>query len=463
MNKHLLLLIPALLVCLGVLPPATASAQNGEQSADISGAINDNATIAQVLDLLLDCGKQPAEHALQLNPTQQRDVDIACSRTEASLSPVALGPKQLRIPCPLFLQKPDNGNATEHVLNFCATHPANVFAVGNLDGGEAKIESVDWCAMKFSQNSPPGQEKVFKFLMWAYDRAKARQGVQGQTNQNQTEKEKREPPEGAPAVAQPAAQPALTEGVPAAVEHHNTTDLSTTFQCPEDYPSVEAKQSALGNFLQAYAAQFPNATDHDVMLYRYRLLVAHSCNQTLEYMLAHLSPTTEMLRFQNQDYGPKTEEFDPTTKVWSVFYVKDGEKPNVAKEELIFNFYGWEPPTSPESIAKAFMNRSDAGKILGKFGAPDDITKSLAYFVTSETTYPDQPFAYVNISKITSAGGSAYTVTFAKKVYSTTSAEVDEKVRSWVLSEDGRVTFLAIGRVGVGAGWQEHLTNPNGK
>lgn len=179
MNNQLLLSVPALLVCLGVLPPTTVSAQNSKPCADIAGAINDNSTVGQVLELLLECGKQPAEHALQLNPKQQRVVDIACSKAEEiSFSPVALRPKRLSMPCPLFLQRPNNGNAVEYALNqlnFCATHPANVFAVGNLDGGEAHIESVDWCALKFSNNPPPGQEKIFKFLIWANNRAKAKQ------------------------------------------------------------------------------------------------------------------------------------------------------------------------------------------------------------------------------------------------------------------------------------------------
>src|SRR5579863_10041397 len=52
-------------------------------------------------------------------------------------------------------------------------------------------------------------------------------------------------------------------------EGSHTTDLSSSFQCPEDYPSNEAKQSALQSFMQAYAAQFPNGTVHDLMLYRY--------------------------------------------------------------------------------------------------------------------------------------------------------------------------------------------------
>jgi hypothetical protein len=246
-------------------------------------------------------------------------------------------------------------------------------------------------------------------------------------------------------------------------QDHNATDLSSSFRCPEDYPSIEAKQSALRDFMQAYAAKFPNNTVRDLLLYRYRLLVAHSCTQTLQYILAHVSPMTEMIRFLNQDYGPKTEQFNPVTKVWSVLYVKNGKQPDLAEEELIFNFYGWTPSTSPESVAQAFLNRRDNVQILFWFKAPDDITKSLAYFICSETTYAGQPYGYANISKITSVGDGAYTVTFSKKVSSTSSADVEHEVKSWVLSEEGRAIAPAIGRVGVDAAWREHLTSPHSK
>lgn len=241
----------------------------------------------------------------------------------------------------------------------------------------------------------------------------------------------------------------------------HAADLSSPFRCPEDYPSIQAKQSALRNFLQAYAARFPKATVHDLFLYRYRLLVAHSCHQTLQYMLGHVSPTTEMLRFQNQNYGPKVKKFDPATKVWSAFYVKDGERPGAAKEELIFNFCGRSPPRSPESVAKSFTNRSDNVKILRGFAARDSITKSFAYFFVSETTYPQMRYAYANITKINSAGSSAYSVTFTKEISGTGPAGVDHNVRSWLLSEEGKATTTANGLVGVGASWREHLTNPH--
>ncbi len=239
------------------------------------------------------------------------------------------------------------------------------------------------------------------------------------------------------------------------------SDLSNSFQCPEIHSLTEAKQSAVTEFVQAYVAQYPNSTPRDIMLYRYRLLVGHSCFETLRSILAHINPTTEMLLFNNQDYGPKTEEFDPATKVWTVYYKKSREQEEVADEELILNFYGWEPATDSASIARAFIGRRDNIQILGKFQAPDDITKAPAYFIVSETVYPKQTYGYVNISKITSVGSSTYTVTFSKKISGASSADVDNKTKQWVISEEGKAVFLGVGNVGVDAAWQEYLTKPH--
>jgi hypothetical protein len=247
----------------------------------------------------------------------------------------------------------------------------------------------------------------------------------------------------------------LATGTP---QDASNSDLSSSFRCPEDYPSSEAKQAALKEFMRAYAAKFPDNNVRDLMVYRYRLLVAHSCIQALQSMLADVSPFSEMLSLQNRDYGPKTEEFDPATKVWTIYFRKDGEPPALSDQGLIFNFYGWKPATSPEAIAQAFVSRRDNVQILGKFQAPDDVTKAPAYFIVSETVYPGQTFGYVNISKITSVGSGAYTVTFSKKIAGSTSADAAEKGKAWFLSDEGQKISHAIDRVGVDTAWEEYLS-----
>lgn len=243
----------------------------------------------------------------------------------------------------------------------------------------------------------------------------------------------------------------------------NPDDISSSFQCPENYPSNAAKQTALSEFIREYAARFPHQTVHDMMVYRYHLLVSHSCVQTLRYMLAHVSPTAEMLRFNDQDYGPKAEEFDPTSKVWTVYFKEDGAPQEQPNKELIFNFYGWDPPISPHSIVQAWLNRGDNVHTIWKFEAPDDITKDPAYIVVSETIYPSQPFGYINLTKISSIGTGAYAVTFSKKVIGSDSAEIEKNIKIWLLSEEGRTTSRAIGYVGTDAIWQAYLTKPHGQ
>jgi hypothetical protein len=233
-------------------------------------------------------------------------------------------------------------------------------------------------------------------------------------------------------------------------------ELSSSFRCPEEYSSDEAKQAAVQEFMKAYAARFPNNNVRDMMLSRYRLLVAHSCNQTLNFMLTDVAPLSEMLRFQTQDFGPKTEEYDSDTKVWSVWFRKNGQPPARSEADVIFNFYGW-PGSSPETIARAFLRPRQDLRIIGKFEAPDDVTKKPAIFVVSETLYPNETYGYVNLSKITSFGSGTYTVTFAKKLTGDSTAEIERKGVAWFLSEEGKATFDTIGHVGVDRAWEQYF------
>jgi len=48
-------------------------------------------------------------------------------------------------------------------------------------------------------------------------------------------------------------------------------------------------------------------------------------------MLSNVAPVTVMLRFDDQDFGPRTEEYDPDTNVWTVWFRKDGDPPGRAR------------------------------------------------------------------------------------------------------------------------------------
>jgi hypothetical protein len=231
--------------------------------------------------------------------------------------------------------------------------------------------------------------------------------------------------------------------------------ISSSFHCPEEYTSDAAKQKSLQDFLQQYGRQFPNNNVRDVMIFRYRLLVTHSCKQTLKSMLTNLSPITEIVRFQDQDFGPKTEEFNAKTDVWSVFFRKDGEPPALSNEDLIFNFYG--PGRSPEGIAEAFIRPRPDLTILGQFQAPDEITKQPAYFTVSETLYPGEKYGYINLSKISSTASGTYTVTLAKKITGTTTENIGSNGKVWFVSEEGKVAARILGQVGVDPTWQRHF------
>jgi hypothetical protein len=240
-------------------------------------------------------------------------------------------------------------------------------------------------------------------------------------------------------------------------EDEAASSLSRVFRCPEQFTSNDAKQAAVGEFIQIYARLFPNNNIRDMMLFRYRLLVTHSCIQTLKSMLTDVSPASEMLRVEDRDFGPKTEEFDPETKIWTVRFAKDGEPTALSEEDLIFNFYGWKPATSPKVIANAFIRPRENLHILGRFEAPDEITKAPTYFIVSETLYPGETYGYVNISKISSVGSGAYTVTLAKKITGASASNIGEKGKAWYISAEGAALDRVVSHVGVDPGWEQYL------
>jgi hypothetical protein len=248
----------------------------------------------------------------------------------------------------------------------------------------------------------------------------------------------------------------LGASFPASPQQGSEAALSKAFQCPESYGSPEAKQAALRDFIQSYSATLPNNNTRDLMLFRYRLLVAHSCIETLNSMLGDVGPLSEMLRFQGQDFGPRTEEHDSNTNVWTVWFRKDGEPAQLSEADLILNFYGW-PGPSPDRVAEAFVRPRPDIRVLGQFEAPDELTKAPAFFIVSQTQYPDEDHGYVNISKITSMGNGTFTVTLAKKIHGSSVADIEGKGKAWFLSEEGKAASRAIGRIGIDSSWEQYF------
>jgi hypothetical protein len=176
-------------------------------------------------------------------------------------------------------------------------------------------------------------------------------------------------------------------------------------------------------------------------------------------MLKHISPLTEMLPFNSRDLGPKTEDFNPSTKVWTVYYTLNGVSPESPDEEIILNFYGWAPAVSSQSIAEAFLSRRDNVRVIYKFQAPDESTKEPAYFVVSQTNYAGRSYGFVNITKISSVAGGAYAATYSKKIRGSRSDETvkDSPSVKWLSGEAGKAAAAGIGRIGVEAEWRDYL------
>jgi hypothetical protein len=240
----------------------------------------------------------------------------------------------------------------------------------------------------------------------------------------------------------------------------NADDISESFRCPETLSSTSEKEAALRKFMETYQRLHPEKTVRDLMVDRYRLLVSHSCRQTLEHMTSHITPTTEILRFDGHDFGLDTTEFDSKTHVWTVYFDSVGPPNQEHSDELILNFYSWKPASAPADVAAAFVAPRENMQIIWKFAAPDDVTKELSYFVVLLNTPPGKSYGYLNVTKIGPVAGSAFAATYARKLTGDKPEEISSKARTWLLSEQGKSVFKDIGRVGVEGEWHEALDKP---
>ena len=171
-----------------------------------------------------------------------------------------------------------------------------------------------------------------------------------------------------------------------------------------------------------------------------------------------VSPSTSTLLFQGHIYGPAFEQFDPKTSVWTVRFRSDGvdraHAAGTALNEILFNFYGWNPAIDPKDIAQTYVAPRSGTRILGKFRAPDAVTRQPAYFVVSETVYPGEPDAFVNIIEITSSSFGAYAVTFSHFV---PGENAEQRGKDWFLSAEGQAIAAAIDHFSVDPSWVRHF------
>jgi len=132
-----------------------------------------------------------------------------------------------------------------------------------------------------------------------------------------------------------------SSGDVATAQQLSSDTLSSSFICPEDL-SVHDLPDVYAKFISDYQKLYPNSTVAQMMTYRFRLLVSHSCNQSLENQLQNVDPVySPMLRFTGKDFGPQTLEFSSDTKVWTAYYPLGGqglENPDEIRFRQLHNF-----------------------------------------------------------------------------------------------------------------------------
>jgi hypothetical protein len=232
---------------------------------------------------------------------------------------------------------------------------------------------------------------------------------------------------------------------------------ATAFRCPESFSTEAEKEAAVRSFMDDYRSAHPDKTVRDLMIDRYRALVEHDCSQTLAYMTAHISPIAEEVRFDSRDFLHDTTEFDPATRVWTVYFDPVSPSDQEHVDELVLNLYGWNPAPLPTDIAKAFVSPRQNIIILSTFAAPDNGSKDLFYYVVSLNMIPSRSYGYVNLTRIGPVAGSAFAVTYGRKFQAHSADELLAKAKAWLLSDTGKAIQKEVSQVGVNSDWQTAL------
>jgi len=232
---------------------------------------------------------------------------------------------------------------------------------------------------------------------------------------------------------------------------------ATAFQCPESFSTEAEKEAALRSFMDDYRSAHPNKTVRDLMSDSYRALVEHDCSETLAYMTAHISPIAEEVRFDSRNFLRDTPEFDPATRVWTVYFDPVSPSDQEHVDELALNFYGWDPAQLPADIAKAFVSPRPNIKILSTFAAPDTGSKELFYYVVSLNMILSRSYGYVDLTRIGPVAGSAFAVTYGRKFQAHSADELLAKAEAWLLSDTGKAIEKELRQVGVDSNWQSAL------
>ena len=174
-------------------------------------------------------------------------------------------------------------------------------------------------------------------------------------------------------------------------------------------------------------------------------------------------PTSSAVTFLNKDFKLLLTEFTDDTKVWSSFYVPEGQNLDSPDEELIFNFYLdglWaKSMVSPEKMAEQQAERFGDSLIGEPFAIEQSHTGRPSYFMTAYAYFPEEKAGSLYVAKISSIEGSAYQILYIKKIVGTSEKEVKDKAIKLYEAgfEPGDILYEKLDKIEIGNGWVEYL------
>jgi hypothetical protein len=168
--------------------------------------------------------------------------------------------------------------------------------------------------------------------------------------------------------------------------------------------------------------------------------------------------STTRIPVAHYTFSRREHEFDPATKVWTVYFDPENGPPGSGSDGMILNFYGWDHSIDPQAIAQEWVRHAGEKQVIFKFQAPDDVTHQPAFFIVAEAMHLDRGYGYLDISKITSAGNGTYAVTYDRRFTGKDVDAIDKTMKEWLLTPEAHAVQKSIGTLSVDADWQQALT-----
>ena len=165
-------------------------------------------------------------------------------------------------------------------------------------------------------------------------------------------------------------------------------------------------------------------------------------------------PADSVIRLDVGTFGPCARDFDPNTRVASVYCPKVGSPEE--REFLFINVYLagiWADSADAELVAHTISESTQSGLIMeGAFSAPSrPTTTELTYFLVQTHVQPGASFGHVYLTALSPADEAVVAVLYGQR-FDVPAEELRARERQW-LADNLTTHFRQISRISLDSSW----------